>query len=82
MVIRAMTVAVTYQLRHLPTMLSMHDVIYVQVTGIPMVMLSSGVTATTGMLAVFSDASVAVAHVTSQLSRLLGLFFRHFLSRN
>merc|ERR1719402_1708945 len=29
------------------------------------VMLSSGVTATTGMLAVFADASVAVAHVTS-----------------
>merc|ERR1712087_1028564 len=47
------------------------------------VMLSSGVTATTGMLAVFADASVAVAHVTSQLPRLLGLLFRHFfISRN
>jgi len=43
------------------------------------VMLTTGVTATTGVLAVFSDATMTVAHVTSQLSRLLGLLFRHFL---
>merc|ERR1712121_584737 len=43
------------------------------------VMLTTGITATTGMLAVFADATMAVAHVTSQLSRLLRLLFRHDL---
>lgn len=42
------------------------------------VMLTTGVTATSRMLAVLSDATMTVAHVTSQLSRLLGLLFRHF----
>jgi len=41
------------------------------------VMLTTGVTATTRMLAVLADATMAVAHVTSQLSRLLRLLFRH-----
>ena len=42
-------------------------------------MLSTGVTATTWMLAVFADATVAVAHVTAQLSGLLRLLLRHFV---
>ena len=41
-------------------------------------MLSTGVTATTGMLAVFANATMTVTHVSTQLSCLLGLFFRHF----
>ena len=41
-------------------------------------MLTTGVTATTGMLAVLADAAMAMADVTAQLSRLLGLLFRHF----
>ena len=41
-------------------------------------MLTTGVTATTGMLSVFADASVAMTDVTAQLSGLLRLFFRHF----
>merc|ERR1711970_1565497 len=49
--------------------------VFVEVDSV--MMLSTGVTASTGVLA---DASVAVAHVTSQLSRLLGLFFRHIFS--
>merc|ERR1712126_477592 len=44
------------------------------------VMLATGVTATTGVFAVFSDATMTVTDVTSQLSRLLGLLFRHFLT--
>ena len=46
--------------------------------GLPVVMLTTGVTATTGMFAVFADTSVTMAHVSAQLSGLLRLFFRHF----
>merc|ERR1712243_431410 len=46
----------------------------------PVVMLSTGVTATTGMLAVFADTTMAVAHVSAQLSGLLGLLLGHFES--
>jgi len=53
--------------------------VFVEVDSV--VMLPTGVTASTGMLAVLADTSVAVAHVTSQLSRLLGLFFRHIFSK-
>merc|ERR1719186_2404384 len=53
--------------------------VFVEVDSV--MMLSTGVTASTGMLAVLADTSVAVAHVTSQLSRLLGLFFRHIFSK-
>merc|ERR1719383_692025 len=57
---------------------------FAEVTGMVFVevdsvmMLTTGVTATTGMLAVLADAAMAMADVTAQLSRLLGLLFRHF----
>ena len=44
------------------------------------VVLTTGVTATTGMLAVFADTTMAVAHVSAQLSGLLGLLLGHFES--
>ena len=51
-----------------------------QSSPLPVVMLSTGVTATTGMLAVFADTTMAVAHVSAQLSGLLGLLLGHFES--
>merc|ERR1711915_676070 len=57
---------------------------FTEVTGMVLVkvnsvvMLTTGVTATTGMLAMFPDASMTVTHVSAQLSGLLGLLLRHF----
>merc|ERR1712168_1602621 len=51
-------------------------VVFVEIDSV--MMLTTSIAATSGMLAVFSDSSMAVAHMSTQLSCLLRLFFRHF----